>query len=1363
MPLSPLCVVSDNGGPFAPTTNGVNVSPSDPIQIQLATPTGVGSWYLTVYGTDELTTPPTLSNVNPGTGQVISPTAVVSFTYPGLPSGRSIVFQSTVVSGSSTAQTTFAVYTLSPNDRRVAAVGESREGNVSYGWAAVLNPIMRQGAAYLYYNDGLASPATGSNNIQGALDYLKSHAGGSSTPPPVFVYQEGGSPGPNVFTSFAAAYAAASAVQLLGPVIIIDSSLGAPVIPSNAWNIDGMTLRGRAKSADDLLDSVTIENGATFTATFGFTLDSLDVTWTTVTSPVFTSTTTGCTVYLRNFTQVSQSGASQPFISVTGGFLHVVGGQLSGGIGTPFLNVGGGGQAKVWVVDPRDSIGANSLAGTGPILVQVGELAANVSQTQTGTAVTYSFPLGSDLTYEGPSQQLVTAIQGLPTTVWANVEAPSNPVVLPCSPLGQCDCVCSDGSNIWVGDGDPSGTTSGITRVYKTDGNSLLGVFPLPADASGTQAITSDGTHVFVLVDSIATTDCLYVLNLSGNVVGVGQFPVAQNGGEVVVQGGYCWCQDAVNGLTGYSIATMLANGPNTPTPAGKTLSATSGGSNNGITTDGTNLYATGGSTVWKIAPAGPSITTSVTPPFGQVNGVFYASIGPGPRIYCGVHTNPSTNQALVLTTALATVTSFTPTFAGGANGFVQVTAQDGSYLYLSAGNGVSIVNPSTFATLRADFAPNFLDGAFPECNIGSTVVTLVQGLNGLSGIQTWTSAGPGQLFIGNFGLQYAPGLPEVPIAPDYNLDPAWSWRVHNPEDGTPEAGDLVTYDWNGDTDWLGFGYGWFDFLAEIDTPTAPTNGLRLYVDETDGDLKGINPSGDITTYGSGSTGTVFVYREGGVASGNVYTSWATAFAQAATVQALQPTIIIDSSLGSPFIPSGTWNVDQMTLRGRIAPNDGGEDFIDIQDGATFTATNGFTIDGLDVSWEGSTTPVMTINATVVCVNLLNGTYLDPDGGAYPFFYVTTVEDEHPTSGALFVYGGRFLSGGPSIQCDNSGEVQIQLDSFSQMQSNVLTGTGAIDVYVNAGAIEYSEDQPGASGVGFFPFFGGDVEYVDAQTQLVRSANSGTIEFAGNGIQLTQGQVWGVMTSDTDGATITFDLDTSQEHQVTLHGNRTLAFTNMRAGGLYSILLIQDGAGDRTVTWPGYVQWGSGEPPALYRGGEEGGVFDQFLFTSDGTNLYEITPGTTTLQGYGLSTTTPSDGQILMFSVSDGRVWEPVTRAPQRIYGVTQTTSTTQTSAQTLSMFDFNPGDYPSPAQTITAVCIVQVASTSDTITLQLWNFTTATLVTTFTSSSITAVQLTTTLGSLPGSDDIYYWAYFRTGGSPSDAVTVHNAYLLVS
>ena len=57
------------------------------------------------------------------------------------------------------------------------------------------------------------------------------------------------------------------------------------------------------------------------------------------------------------------------------------------------------------------------------------------------------------------------------------------------------------------------------------------------------------------------------------------------------------------------------------------------------------------------------------------------------------------------------------------------------------------------------------------------------------------------------------------------------------------------------------------------------------------------------------------------------------------------------------------------------------------------------------------------------------------------------------------------------------------------------------------------------------------------------------------------------ITVATDGATVTFNLSTSNVQQVTLAGNRTLAISNEVAGQVFIIKLIQDATGSRTVTW----------------------------------------------------------------------------------------------------------------------------------------------------------------------------------------------------
>lgn len=71
------------------------------------------------------------------------------------------------------------------------------------------------------------------------------------------------------------------------------------------------------------------------------------------------------------------------------------------------------------------------------------------------------------------------------------------------------------------------------------------------------------------------------------------------------------------------------------------------------------------------------------------------------------------------------------------------------------------------------------------------------------------------------------------------------------------------------------------------------------------------------------------------------------------------------------------------------------------------------------------------------------------------------------------------------------------------------------------------------------------------------------------------------ITTDTDAATVTFDLSLTEKHRVTLGGNRTFAVTNATAGQSFAIRILQDGTGSRTVTWFSGISWAGGSPPTL--------------------------------------------------------------------------------------------------------------------------------------------------------------------------------------
>ena len=90
--------------------------------------------------------------------------------------------------------------------------------------------------------------------------------------------------------------------------------------------------------------------------------------------------------------------------------------------------------------------------------------------------------------------------------------------------------------------------------------------------------------------------------------------------------------------------------------------------------------------------------------------------------------------------------------------------------------------------------------------------------------------------------------------------------------------------------------------------------------------------------------------------------------------------------------------------------------------------------------------------------------------------------------------------------------------------------------------------------------------------------------------------------SNTDGATVTFDLDEANTHTVTLGGNRTLALSNADVGQKFIIRLTQDATGSRTVNWFSTIKWPGNLVPTLTTTASKTDVFG---FICTGTNTYD--------------------------------------------------------------------------------------------------------------------------------------------------------------
>ena len=90
--------------------------------------------------------------------------------------------------------------------------------------------------------------------------------------------------------------------------------------------------------------------------------------------------------------------------------------------------------------------------------------------------------------------------------------------------------------------------------------------------------------------------------------------------------------------------------------------------------------------------------------------------------------------------------------------------------------------------------------------------------------------------------------------------------------------------------------------------------------------------------------------------------------------------------------------------------------------------------------------------------------------------------------------------------------------------------------------------------------------------------------------------------TETDGATVTFDLSAGPKQLVVLEGNRTLALSNVLTGHSFVLKLTQDGTGSRTVTWFATISWPGGVTPTLTTTASKSDVFG---FIQTGSNTYD--------------------------------------------------------------------------------------------------------------------------------------------------------------
>ena len=173
-------------------------------------------------------------------------------------------------------------------------------------------------------------------------------------------------------------------------------------------------------------------------------------------------------------------------------------------------------------------------------------------------------------------------------------------------------------------------------------------------------------------------------------------------------------------------------------------------------------------------------------------------------------------------------------------------------------------------------------------------------------------------------------------------------------------------------------------------------------------------------------------------------------------------------------------------------------------------------------------------------------------------------------------------TGDTILATDRNAEFNNIIDEFNGSIDNANIGSSAAIAYskLNLSSAILSADLADISGT--------VVGTTDSQTLSGKTLTKPTINAS---VQ--------AFTTDSDGATVTFNMSASNVHTVTLAGDRTLAVSNVSTGQAFVIILTQDGPGSRTVTWFGSILWPDGTVPTLTT---TGGDKDAFGFIYDGTN-----------------------------------------------------------------------------------------------------------------------------------------------------------------
>jgi hypothetical protein len=303
-----------------------------------------------------------------------------------------------------------------------------------------------------------------------------------------------------------------------------------------------------------------------------------------------------------------------------------------------------------------------------------------------------------------------------------------------------------------------------------------------------------------------------------------------------------------------------------------------------------------------------------------------------------------------------------------------------------------------------------------------------------------------------------------------------------------------------------------------------------------------INSKGGGTGGGSGAANS-FVFRPGGVAAGNVFTTWPSLMAAVNSAPGIN-SILIDASIAAAHVPAGTWNVDNCMFYdqaiGGFAPT------LTFDDGAVLTFQNLYLIGVIFVS--NSTTSIATFGGGSGGNVFSQFTGISVNAGKAPFFHVAGNASEF----TYLAIGESTIGDGvtPVFQADAPIIFQVHLSDHTILFANATTGTGTIDLVYDSDATIGTPQLAGlvrfpqsiAPQVVYTPAVAGNWETVPAQVAgALDTVALGALVFSSVWIAVAAGATVAVLANrmyaiDPTGALVTLNLPSAPADGFTFLG-----------------------------------------------------------------------------------------------------------------------------------------------------------------------------------------------------------------------------------